>query len=950
MKRNRLSHWIALSSLPLLLATSCQVPPAGPMKPEQTQPTFIAPGQAGAESPPNAAKTTEIGSPILPRRVADSPARQRLIDQLTALMEPQRHRALDKKFRLLEIREPGYATSAFVGATLGMADGVGEAAKLGYPMGLAVASDGILYATDVAYNRILKISPAGLVQTIAGTGEAGGADGPGGQATFDGPTAVAIDNVGNLIVTDFSGCRIRRVTPSGLVTTIAGTGAPGFADGAGATAQFNGPRGVTVDSIGNIYITDNRNQRIRKISPELMVSTFSGNPVIDTFDGTWKGESVDGVASAAKLDFPNYLKFDANHNLYFTQGGGSLRIISPDGNVRTLAGGGNLVTPDFPDGDGSGAKFNGPVGFDFDGQGNLILAGGNGCSVRKIKPTGQVTTIAGTWQNAGYAEGDGATALFFYPFDISMSPSGVAYVSDPINFRIRKLGSQQPEVAISVGHPAFSPNGDLSKDTIPVEISAKYDWTISVDGHPGEVNAGPSPNTGNKSFAWDGRVNGIILPDGKYTLRLKTGAEEKTVDVIIDTIAPNVMSAPPTKIKSTIVGRNPTKISTNYVFSIKAEDPGNGSGINEQETKFSSSNMDPNPQITKISESEHEATVRISSNDSETLTYRLAIEDNAGNRVESKENSITGRVRVSKPVFDQYSTPPLSYNILGTGKTIQGTRDFQGVYYSRSGLRLKHTQKFTFKYFLNKKPLTISGETYMLYRNQSEFGQSWIFADQLIKFTTWQETEAYTFDWSGGIETGERAGTGSYILEPFRAGWVEEKNSFQFKVSDMYCIKPETWRAKRDANDLRVDNLPIDRVAHIFSGHILNPLTPGRPDLDLFGKIDVSLSFPRPPKYTEQREASVGYKDTGRLLTGLEKNNRNSRAIFKTVVAMGDAVYADENNDSRKQIIPGATAMPVVFDNDLVKWVAIVKPRNGNGIVTVYPAHQAGSEHESTIQ
>jgi len=309
----------------------------------------------------------------------------------------------------------------------GSADGPADSARFGWPDGVAVDTAGNVYVGDRDNHRIRKITPQGVVTTLAGAGTPGYADGPGGAAQFKGPLGVAVDAAGNVYVADFENHRIRKVTPQGLVTTLAGSGEAGFADGPAASARFNRPKGVAVDAAGNVYVADFENHRIRKITPVGAVTTLAGS-----------GEAgfIDGPAASARLLHPNGIAVDAAGNIYVAvESNHRIRKITPQGLVMTLAGTGE---PSFADGPVGAARFNRPTGIAVDAAGNVYVAEFENHRIREITPAGAVTTLAGTGE-PGFADGPGDTAQFRRPIGVAVDVVGTLYVADAANNRIRKI-------------------------------------------------------------------------------------------------------------------------------------------------------------------------------------------------------------------------------------------------------------------------------------------------------------------------------------------------------------------------------------------------------------------------------------------------------------------------------------------------------------------------------
>jgi sugar lactone lactonase YvrE len=334
-------------------------------------------------------------------------------------------------------------TIAGIAGYAGNIDATGTAALFNQPEGIAADSAANLYITDTGNETIRMVTSAGAVTTLAGfAGIKGHVDGTGSAAQFSSPSGLSVDNSGNVYVADAGNNTIRKVssngkaytTFSGVVTTFAGSaGNAGYADSTGSAAQFNGPTGLNLDSQGNLYVTDVGNNTIRKITPAGVVTTFAGSPA-DTSNPSRNGELI-----LARFNNPNAVALDSSNNLYVADTANSeIRLISA-GVVSTLAG--IAGYRGFTDGVGSSALFNNPEGLTLDSAGNIYVADTWNSVIRRITPSGQVTTLAGLTGNVGSVDGVASTAQFFSPMSTAVDGSGNVYVADTRNDTVRKIST-----------------------------------------------------------------------------------------------------------------------------------------------------------------------------------------------------------------------------------------------------------------------------------------------------------------------------------------------------------------------------------------------------------------------------------------------------------------------------------------------------------------------------
>jgi sugar lactone lactonase YvrE len=322
-------------------------------------------------------------------------------------------------------------TIAGLAGAAGSTDGDATTARFFFPQSVVLDAAGNLFVLDTGNNTVRKISSSGMVSTIAGVaGVAGSADGSGAAASFNNPGAMAIDSAGNLYITDSGNHTVRKLTPAGIVSTLAGTpGIFGFQDGAGSAARFNSPFGVAVDGSGTLYVADTSNAIIRKITPAGVVSTFVGS-------ANAQGSS-DGTGASARFANPAGVALDGSGNLYVADSlNDTIRVVTPAGVVSTLAGAAGVKGA--VDGDGAAARFNDPFAIYCDSTGRLFVADGYNNVIRSLTTGGKVTTLAGTASVAGSADGLGAAATFNLPSAITGDSAGNVYVAEFENDTIRK--------------------------------------------------------------------------------------------------------------------------------------------------------------------------------------------------------------------------------------------------------------------------------------------------------------------------------------------------------------------------------------------------------------------------------------------------------------------------------------------------------------------------------
>ncbi len=313
------------------------------------------------------------------------------------------------------------------------------AAELSHPFSIKIGSSGSVFFSDNLNNRIRKIDGAGTITTFAGGGSVLGDGGPATAAQIIGPIGIAFDTSGNLYICDLGNSRIRKVNTAGIISTIAGTGVAGFSgDGGPATsAQLNYPCGLAIDNSGNLYITEEANQRVRKIDASGTITTIAGSGPTGLGVGTFSGDG--GAATSARLNRPYGVFADRYSNIYITDSWNNrIRKIDGTGTISTIVGGGSSLGDGGP---ATAAMINVAIDAVVDTFGNIFISEGNGCRLRKVNAAGTISTIAGNGTCTFSGDMGPATACEVnHPGSLTLDGCGNIYIADWGNDRIRKIG------------------------------------------------------------------------------------------------------------------------------------------------------------------------------------------------------------------------------------------------------------------------------------------------------------------------------------------------------------------------------------------------------------------------------------------------------------------------------------------------------------------------------
>lgn len=384
--------------------------------------------------------------------------------------------------------------NTLAGSNSGFIEGNGALAKFSFPTGVCRDAAGNLYVADEGNNRIRKITPDGMVSTLAGSGLFGSINGPGTSARFRSPYSLCVDSSGNVFVAERLNNKIRKITPNGTVST--------FASG------FQNPYGVCIDKNGIFYVADTYNHKIKKITPQGLVTTIAGST----------NTHQDGQGISAAFSYPTGICVDVSGNVFVADyGNQKIRKITPTGYVSTVAG----TTIGYQDGDGVTAQFNYPAGITVDSLGNLYVAEEYNHTIRKIDTNGVVSTFAGT--TGGYLDGSVGVAKFYQPCGVYVDASNIIYVADQSNHKIRTIIQER----LLVNNNSLS---DLSIYPNPVSQSLTIQLPNTIEIQKATIynSLGQLIKTEDKK-----EINVSDLSKGSYLIKIDTDKGSTTKVFIV---------------------------------------------------------------------------------------------------------------------------------------------------------------------------------------------------------------------------------------------------------------------------------------------------------------------------------------------------------------------------------------------------------------------------------
>lgn len=488
----------------------------------------------------------------------------------------------------------------------GSRDDIGENARFDQPQGVALETNGNILITDSANSTIRELTPAGVVTTIAGfPGSSGSADGIGQNARFNSPTTIAGDAVGNFYISDTANFTVRKMFRQGtnwLVTTIAGqAGTTGSADGTNGSAEFGsilvvnhgkalppsyiyaGPSGLAVDQAGNIYVADAGNATIRKITPA------GTNWIVSTIAGLAGAKGyTNGIGPNSAFQFPQGLTMDSQGNLFVADQGvyPTIREVSLVGTkwmVSTFAG----LLSGWTDGMGTNASFYRPAGISRDAANNLYVVDTVNDDIREINTAGEVSTVAGSLQANGNADGVSSNAFFNYPTGVASDAFGNLVVADCNNNEIRQVTSagSVSTLAGSVVNPGnLNGVGGQALFNTPYGLAADRQGNVYVaDMENNEIRGiSPSGRVSTLAGSTQGSVDGVGV-DAEFNSPQGVAIDLSGNIIVADTQNSTIRKITPAGVITTVGGQAggfsyADGLGTNALFNFPSKLTIDGSG------------------------------------------------------------------------------------------------------------------------------------------------------------------------------------------------------------------------------------------------------------------------------------------------------------------------------------------------------------------------------------
>ena len=355
--------------------------------------------------------------------------------------------------------------------------GPATSSQLNQPYGVALDASGNVYIADSENNVIERVAPSGTLSIIAGNGTAGpptAGPAPATGSNLNGPSGVAVDSVGNVYIADAANHVIEKVTPSGTLSVIAGTGEQGSPTAGPATSSsFDYPTGVAVDASNNLYVADLFNNVVEKITPSGTLSIFAGT-------GT-SGVPTAGKATSSQLSYPQGVAVDSVGNVYIADAANHvIEKVTPSGTLSIIAGNGTRGHPTA--GPATSSNLNGPSGVAVDFAGNVVIADRDNNVVEKVTPSGTLSVIAGTGEPGSPTAGPATSSSFNYPTGVAVDASGNVYIADENNYLIEKVALVTPTTPAIANLPRSG------------TVGASFTPTVSTNGDGSKTVTSSTPN------------------------------------------------------------------------------------------------------------------------------------------------------------------------------------------------------------------------------------------------------------------------------------------------------------------------------------------------------------------------------------------------------------------------------------------------------------------------